>query len=61
MGIYLEWKLRKKQGKLVCSSENFHKMELPDYEWGINEIMQDKDYLYKTMTRDLFFSGKSVE
>lgn len=49
--------IEKKQGNLLFFG-NFHKMELPDYEWGINEIMQDKDYLYKTMTRDLFFLGK---
>lgn len=49
--------IEKKQGNLLFFG-NFHKMELPDYEWGIGEIMQDKDYLYKTMTRDLFFLGK---
>jgi predicted metal-dependent HD superfamily phosphohydrolase len=49
--------IEKKQGNLLFFG-NFHKMELPDYEWGIGEIMEDKDYLYKTMTRDLFFLGK---
>ena len=46
-----------KEGNLLFFG-NFHKMSLDDYEWGIGEVMQDKDYLYKTMTRDLFFLGK---
>ncbi|MBL7864541.1 MAG: HD domain-containing protein [Cyclobacteriaceae bacterium] len=37
---------------------NFHKMELPMYEWGLRELLQDKDYMYTTMTRDIYFLGK---
>jgi predicted metal-dependent HD superfamily phosphohydrolase len=36
---------------------NFHQMELPDFEWGIKEMMQDKDYLYGSLTKDLYFLG----
>ncbi|WP_158840790.1 Pycsar system effector family protein [Polaribacter sp. L3A8] len=36
---------------------NFHQMELPDFEWGIQEMMQDKDYLYGSLTKDLYFLG----
>ncbi|WP_405608807.1 Pycsar system effector family protein [Polaribacter sp. Asnod1-A03] len=36
---------------------NFHQMELPDFEWGITEMMQDKDYLYGSLTKDLYFLG----
>lgn len=37
---------------------NFHKMELNDYEWSMNQLMNNKDYLYNTLSRDLFFLGK---
>lgn len=37
---------------------NFHKMELEDYEWGMKEMMKDSDYLYGSMTRDVYFLGK---
>ncbi len=37
---------------------NFHKMPLEDFEWGMNEMMQDKDYLYNSMIKDLYFLGK---
>ena len=37
---------------------NFHKMSLPEFEWAIGELMKDKDYLYSSMTKDLYFLGK---
>lgn len=36
---------------------NFYKMALPDYQWGINEMLKDPEFLYNTMTRDLYFLG----
>ncbi|MFY9241657.1 MAG: Pycsar system effector family protein [Polaribacter sp.] len=36
---------------------NFHKMKLDDFEWGIKEMMQDRDYLYGSLTKDLYFLG----
>jgi predicted metal-dependent HD superfamily phosphohydrolase len=40
---------------------NFHKMKLQDFEWAMNEMMQDKDYLYSSMTKDLYFLGKVLD
>jgi len=40
---------------------NFHKMSLDDFEWAMNEMMQDKDYLYSSMTKDLYFLGKVLD
>ena len=40
---------------------NFHKMELEDYEWAIQELVNDKDYIYKALTKDLYFLGKVLE
>ena len=37
---------------------NFHKMELPDYQWAVQELVKDKDYIYKSLTKDLYFLGK---
>lgn len=36
---------------------NFHQMKLEDFEWGITEMMQDRDYLYGSLTKDLYFLG----
>ncbi len=37
---------------------NFHKMSLNDFEWAMGEMMQDRDYLYSSMKKDLYFLGK---
>lgn len=36
---------------------NFHNMSLDDYQWGINEMMRDSEYLYGTMSKDIYFLG----
>ena len=36
---------------------NFHQMSLKDFEWAMGEMMQDKDYLYGSLTKDLYFLG----
>lgn len=36
---------------------NFHQMKLNEFEWGILEMMHDKDYLYNSLTKDLYFLG----
>ena len=37
---------------------NFYKMPLEEYEWAVNEMMKDRDYLYGSMIKDLYFLGK---
>ncbi|WP_298477495.1 Pycsar system effector family protein [uncultured Maribacter sp.] len=36
---------------------NFHKMQLEQYEWAINELVKDKQYIYSSLTKDLYFLG----
>lgn len=40
---------------------NFHKMQLEEYEWAMRELIKDKQYLYNTLTRDLYFLGKVLD
>ena len=40
---------------------NFHKMKLDDFEWAIGELLKDKDYVYKSLTIDLYFLGLVLE
>ncbi|MEL6251425.1 MAG: Pycsar system effector family protein [Bacteroidota bacterium] len=37
---------------------NYHGMPLDDYLWGVGEMMKDAEYLYGSMSKDLFFLGK---
>lgn len=36
---------------------NFYKMDLKDYKWGIREMMNDSDFLYGSMTDDIYYLG----
>lgn len=36
---------------------NFHKMKLDEFEWAMGEMMKDRDYLYGSLTKDLYFLG----
>ena len=36
---------------------NFHKMGYADYDWGMTELLADKNYLYSSMIKDTYFLG----
>lgn len=36
---------------------NFHQMKLKDYEEGMKAMMNDSDFLYASMTRDIYYLG----
>jgi len=36
---------------------NFHSMALEEFQWGINEMLKDPEFLYSSMSRDLYFLG----
>jgi len=36
---------------------NFYNMKLEDYEQGINAMMNDSEFLYGSMTRDIYYLG----
>ncbi|WP_340064502.1 Pycsar system effector family protein [Ascidiimonas aurantiaca] len=40
---------------------NFHKMELEDFETAMKDVIKDKDYLYNSLTKDLYFLGKVLD
>jgi predicted metal-dependent HD superfamily phosphohydrolase len=37
---------------------NYYNMDLEDFQWGMMEMIKDSDFLYSSMTRDLYFLGK---
>jgi predicted metal-dependent HD superfamily phosphohydrolase len=36
---------------------NFHNMTLPDYDWAMEEMLKDRDYMYGSMVKDIYFLG----
>lgn len=46
-----------KKGNLLYFG-NFYQMSLEDYTVGIEKMMTDSEYLYGSMTRDIYYLGK---
>ena len=40
---------------------NFYKMPYEDYETAVNNMMKDREYLYNSMIKDLYFLGLVLE
>ena len=40
---------------------NFHSVSLDEYLWAMKEMMKDKDYLYDSMVKDLYYLGKVLD
>lgn len=36
---------------------NFYKIPLDEFEWGMRQLMKDKDLLYGSLSKDLYFLG----
>lgn len=36
---------------------NFYNMSLDEFQWGVNEMLKDPEFLYSSMSRDLYFLG----
>lgn len=37
---------------------NFYNVTVDDFEWGMREMLKDKDYLYGSMIRDFYYLGQ---
>ena len=56
-GIFTRDDIRQKKSNLLFFG-NFYNMEIDDYHWGMMEMIKDPDFLYSSMTRDLYYLGK---
>ncbi|HKK77323.1 MAG TPA: Pycsar system effector family protein [Saprospiraceae bacterium] len=48
--------IRRKKSNLLFFG-NFYNMDLEDFHWGMTEMIKDSDFLYSSMTRDLYYLG----
>ncbi len=55
-GTFTEEDIRNKKTNLLFFG-NFHKMGLNDYQWGMHQMIKDREYLYNTMMMDIYFLG----
>ena len=55
-GTFTEEDIHNKRTNLLFFG-NFHKMKMDQYEWAMKEMMQDADYLYSSLIRDIYLLG----
>ena len=56
-GTFTHEDIKEKRANLLFFG-NFFKMDLKEFEWGMNEMMNNKDYLYGSMTKDFYYLGQ---
>jgi hypothetical protein len=56
-GIFTKEDIEKKKANLLFFG-NFFNMDLKNFEWGMNEMIDDKDYLYGSMIKDFYYLGQ---
>jgi predicted metal-dependent HD superfamily phosphohydrolase len=59
-GQFTEEEVKTKKVNLLFFG-NFHKMKLEQYNWAMTELIKDKDYIYSSLTKDLYFLGIVLE
>jgi predicted metal-dependent HD superfamily phosphohydrolase len=55
-GRFTEDDIRNKKTNLLFFG-NFHKMEIDEYNWAMGELLKDRDYIYGSMIKDIYFLG----
>ena len=59
-GEFSEEEIRSKKGNLLFFG-NFHNMQFKDYEWAFLQMLNDKDHLYSSMIRDIYYLGQKIK
>jgi hypothetical protein len=55
-GIFTKAEVQAKTARLT-TFDDFYQVPLPDYEWAVKEMLQDRDFLYDTLIRDMHRLG----
>lgn len=55
-GVFTRDDIKSKKANLLFFG-NFYKMKLEDYQWGIEQMMKDPEFLYGTMSKDIYHLG----
>ncbi len=56
-GVFTREDINEKRANLLFFG-NFYNVPVGDFEWGMREMLKDKDYLYGSMIRDFYYLGQ---
>lgn len=59
-GVFSRQDIKDKKVNLLFFG-NFYKMPLEEYKWAMQEMLKDTEYMYATMTQDLYYLGLVLE
>ncbi len=55
-GVFTRTDIENKKSNLLFFG-NFYNMKFDDFHWGMMEMIKDSDFLYSSMTKDLYYLG----
>lgn len=55
-GVFTQEEINRKEANLLFFG-NFHRMSLPDYTKGVFNMMGDREYLYRSLIKDIHAQG----
>ncbi|WP_160713838.1 Pycsar system effector family protein [Chitinophaga solisilvae] len=55
-GVFTKDDIANKKTNLLFFG-NFYRMKLEEYQWGMQQMMEDADFLYGSMTKDVYSLG----
>ncbi|WP_345252589.1 Pycsar system effector family protein [Flaviaesturariibacter amylovorans] len=55
-GTFSEDDIRNRRTNLLFFG-NFHRMQLEEYNWAMNELLKDRDYIYSSLIKDTYYLG----
>ncbi|HAY34657.1 MAG TPA: DUF5706 domain-containing protein [Ignavibacteria bacterium] len=56
-GLFTKEDIKNKRTNLLFFG-NFFNMDLKDFQWGMTEMMNDREFLYGSMVKDFYFLGQ---
>jgi len=56
-GVFTKEDIEKKKVNLLFFG-NFYNMDFKNFEWGLKEMIGDRDYLYGSMIKDFYYLGQ---
>ena len=59
-GHFTEDQIRDKKGNLLFYG-NFHNMKERDFQWAFLQMVNDQEYMYESMVRDLYYIGQVLK
>jgi hypothetical protein len=56
-GVFTREQVEEKSVNLIFFG-NFYKMDFEEYDFGVTQMMEDRDFLYRSLRKDIYGQGK---